>query len=136
MKDKRGFTLAELIVTLGLITLVVALATTIFLLGYQSFARENEQTANTASARQALDYVVAEIRKAENVSIASNRIRVDGEEIHHNDGTKRLYKGDALIASNIDDFQVAETNGKITVEVGVTTNRGETTNFTASIYVR
>lgn len=70
MKDKqKGMTLIELVIGLGLMSMVLAVLYAIFFTGLKSFDRQIENANNQTTARQTLSYIGREIRRAENIEV-------------------------------------------------------------------
>ena len=70
MKDKqKGMTLIELVIGLGLMSMVLAVLYAIFFTGLKSFDRQIENANNQTTARQTLSYIGREIRRADNIKV-------------------------------------------------------------------
>jgi prepilin-type N-terminal cleavage/methylation domain-containing protein len=87
MKDKqKGMTLIELVIGLGLMSMVLAVLYAIFFTGLKSFDRQMENANSQTTARQTLSYIGREIRRAE------KKIEVDVD----NKGLKVEYGGSEI----------------------------------------
>jgi len=70
MKDKqKGMTLIELVIGLGLMSMVLAVLYAIFFTGLKSFDRQMENANNQTTARQTLSYIGREIRRADKIEV-------------------------------------------------------------------
>lgn len=74
MREKqKGMTLVELIIGLGLMSMVLTVLYMIFFTGLRSFEHQMENANNQTTARQTLSYIGREIRRAEDVVINNNK---------------------------------------------------------------
>ena len=104
MKDKqKGMTLIELVIGLGLMSMVLAVLYAIFFTGLKSFDRQIENANNQTTARQTLSYIGREIRRAE------KKIEVDAD----NKGLKVEYGGSKIEYkfSHLDNILYRVKNG-------------------------
>jgi prepilin-type N-terminal cleavage/methylation domain-containing protein len=88
MKDKqKGMTLIELVIGLGLMSMVLAVLYAIFFTGLKSFDRQIENANNQTTARQTLSYIGREIRRAENIKVYDDKkglvVDYGGSEIEY-----------------------------------------------------
>lgn len=74
MREKqKGMTLVELIIGLGLMSMVLTVLYMIFFTGLRSLEHQMENANNQTTARQTLSYIGREIRRAEDVVINNNK---------------------------------------------------------------
>ena len=88
MKDKqKGMTLIELVIGLGLMSMVLAVLYAIFFTGLKSFDRQIENANNQTTARQTLSYIGREIRRADNIEVYDDNkglvVEYGGSEIEY-----------------------------------------------------
>ena len=86
MKDKqKGMTLIELVIGLGLMSMVLAVLYAIFFTGLKSFDRQIENANNQTTARQTLSYIGREIRRADEIEVYGDRlvVKYGGSEIEY-----------------------------------------------------
>ncbi len=88
MKDKqKGMTLIELVIGLGLMSMVLAVLYAVFFTGLKSIDRQMENANNQATARQTLSYIGREIRRAENIKVYDDNkglvVEYGGSEIEY-----------------------------------------------------
>lgn len=112
-KNRFGFTLIELIVSLGLLSLVLLIAYNMNSFGSNVFAKGGSKSDIQASCRIAANYITKELRYASNVTVLSGMpvtptsgveyIYVSSGKIKHYDGTtsKDIYGGTSGIASTL-----------------------------------
>ena len=117
MKDKqKGMTLIELVIGLGLMSIVLAVLYAIFFTGLKSFDRQIENANNQTTARQTLSYIGREIRRAENIEVYGDRlvVKYGGSEIeyefnHSNNILYRVKNGTKNpMIEGIKDFNIEE----------------------------
>ena len=102
MKDKqKGMTLIELVIGLGLMSMVLAVLYAIFFTGLKSFDRQIENANNQTTARQTLSYIGREIRRAE------KKIEVDAD----NKGLKVEYGGSEIKYEFLNNILYRVKNG-------------------------
>ena len=88
MKDKqKGMTLIELVIGLGLMSMVLAVLYAIFFTGLKSFDRQIENANNQTTARQTLSYIGREIRRADKIEVDVDnkglKVEYSGSEIKY-----------------------------------------------------
>jgi prepilin-type N-terminal cleavage/methylation domain-containing protein len=119
MKDKqKGMTLIELVIGLGLMSMVLAVLYAIFFTGLKSFDRQIENANNQTTARQTLSYIGREIRRAENIKVYDDKkglvVDYGGSEIeyefnHSNNILYRVKNGTKNpMIEGIKDFNIEE----------------------------
>jgi len=76
-KNSQGFTLIELIISLGLVSLILTTAFTIFSAGQKAYKREGDRLYAQQNARQAFLWLSTSLRQARNVEVISeNEIKI------------------------------------------------------------
>lgn len=134
MKDKqKGMTLIELVIGLGLMSIVLAVLYAIFFTGLKSFDREIENANSQTTARQTLSYIGREIRRADNIEVyGDNRglvVEYGGSEIEYefNDSNNILYrvKNETKnpMIEGIEEFNIEELGGTYILEITVISER-------------
>ena len=120
MKDKqKGMTLIELVIGLGLMSMVLAVLYAIFFTGLKSIDRQMENANSQTTARQTLSYIGREIRRAEKkieVDVDNKGLKVEygGSEIkyefnHLNNILYRVKNGTKNpMIEGIKDFNIEE----------------------------
>ena len=85
--EQKGMTLIELVIGLGLMSMVLAVLYAVFFTGLKSIDRQMENANNQATARQTLSYIGREIRRAENIKVYDDNkglvVEYGGSEIEY-----------------------------------------------------
>ena len=135
MKDKqKGMTLIELVIGLGLMSMVLAVLYAIFFTGLKSFDRQMENANSQTTARQTLSYIGREIRRAEKkieVDVDNKGLKVEygGSEIeykfnHLNNILYRVKNGTKNpMIEGIKDFNIEELHGTYFLNITVISER-------------
>ena len=134
MKDKqKGMTLIELVIGLGLMSMVLAVLYAIFFTGLKSFDRQIENANNQTTARQTLSYIGREIRRAENIKVYDDKkglvVDYGGSEIeyefnHSNNILYRVKNGTKNpMIEGIKDFNIEESDGTYFLNITVISER-------------
>lgn len=95
----RGFSLIELLVSIGLMGIVILIIFSIFLTSNKIFNKTTNQSSNQQDVRLVADYITREIRSAKIISINENDVKKDNNKyyalifkIDSNDNKKYLIK--------------------------------------------
>lgn len=135
MKDKqKGMTLIELVIGLGLMSMVLAVLYAIFFTGLKSFDRQMENANNQTTARQTLSYIGREIRRAEKkieVDVDNKGLKVEygGSEIEYkfnrlNNILYRVKNGTKNpMIEGIKDFNIEELDDTYFLKITVISER-------------
>lgn len=135
MKDKqKGMTLIELVIGLGLMSMVLAVLYAIFFTGLKSFDRQIENANNQTTARQTLSYIGREIRRAEKkieVDVDNKGLKVEygGSEIEYkfnrlNNILYRVKNGTKNpMIEGIKDFNIEELDDTYFLKITVISER-------------
>ena len=133
MKDKqKGMTLIELVIGLGLMSMVLAVLYAIFFTGLKSFDRQIENANNQTTARQTLSYIGREIRRAEKkieVDVDNKGLKVEygGSEIKYEFLNNILYRvkngTKNPMIEGIKDFNIEELHGTYFLNITVISER-------------
>ena len=134
MKDKqKGMTLIELVIGLGLMSMVLAVLYAIFCTGLKSFDRQMENANSQTTARQTLSYIGREIRRADNIEVYGDNkwlvVEYGGSEIeyefnHLNNILYRVKNGTKNpMIEGIKDFNIEELHGTYFLNITVISDR-------------
>ena len=131
MKKKKGFTLLEIILTLGILSVVGLMAFTLFGQGFNLYRAETESADLQDEMRLVLSDITNKVRLTdeEDISAATNQLTVD-TYVYSLDGN-RLIRNTSELASNIAVFDVSLTDGLL--EVRLRNIKG--TQISTSIYL-
>jgi prepilin-type N-terminal cleavage/methylation domain-containing protein len=96
---RRGLSLIELLVSIGLMGIVILILFSIYLNSNKIFNKTTNQSSNQQDVRLVADYITREIRSAKIISINENDVKKDNNKyyaltykIDSNDNKKYLYK--------------------------------------------
>ena len=134
MKDKqKGMTLIELVIGLGLMSMVLAVLYAILFTGLKSFDRQIENANNQTTARQTLSYIGREIRRAENIEVDVDNKGLEVEysgskikyEFNHSNNILYRVKNETKnpMIEGIKDFNIEESDGTYFLNITVISER-------------
>ena len=134
MKDKqKGMTLIELVIGLGLMSMVLAVLYAVFFTGLKSIDRQMENANSQTTARQTLSYIGREIRRADNIEVYGDNkglvVEYGGSEIkyefnHLNNILYRVKNGTKNpMIEGIKDFNIEELHGTYFLNITVISER-------------
>lgn len=131
MKNKKGFTLIEVIITLAVLGAVSMLALTFFGQGFSLYNAETESADLQEDMRLVLSDITNKVRitDEDSISAAGNQLVV-GDTVYAFDGS-RIIRGSDEIATSIDVFEASITNGLL--EIRIVNTKGS--EITTSIYL-
>jgi len=103
-KQKRliGMTLVEMLITVGLGTIVIGMISMVYVFGLRSFGAMSNYAEMDGKSRQAVDYMLREIRKADKVLTAQSS------------GSSRTLKVANTAGSETNTFQWSNSSGQLT----------------------
>lgn len=143
---KGGFSIAELLIALGLTSLVAAASFMVYFAGAKAWKRAENLVEVQQNLRIAMNTLNTEIRKADyfkiqhgnrEITISYPNGSTKGYKYHPVSGEIRISESGATVAMHIDDLKFSYRDGLIIIEIttkameGV---RGE--KYTFSIYAR
>lgn len=131
MKDKRGLTLIEVIITLAVLGAVGLLAFSLFGQGFNLYTAESESAEMQEDMRLVLSDITNKVRLTDeaDISVFENTLTVD-DYVYSFDGT-RIIRNSSEIATSVIAFNVSITNGLL--EIRIVNNKG--TELSTSIYL-
>lgn len=136
LKNNRGLTLVELLISIALVSLVALLITSLQLFGQNQVKHQTEQADLQAEVRLALNVITKDIRGADYVNIVDNTLTINGGTIIKQEGTNITRDGN-VIASKIQHFYIEESLGKVDIElISITPRQGKPIEQTTTIYLR
>lgn len=137
IKNRKGFTLIELMIVLALLSVVIMIAFSVFSFGLKSFNAQTDNIGNQSNVRYVISDITNEIRRgdATNITIISGGgINVNGI-IYKLQGNNLLKNGNEL-ASGIESFKPLIVDKKITLVITSQAKRGREFKLKSEIYVR
>lgn len=115
---RKGITLIELIVVLGLVSLVLLVAYNLFPLGLNTFGMQAENIDNQSRARQAIRQISGEIRKASSVDLIDEySIDIDGVLYKFKEDKNILIRDGNDFVSGIKLFKTSRDGNEINLEI-------------------
>lgn len=131
MKDRRGLTLIEVIITLAVMGAVGLLAFSLFGQGFKLYTAESESAELQEDMRLVLSEITNKVRLTDEtgISVSENKLTVD-DYVYSFDGT-RIIRNSSEIATSIAVFDVSITNSLL--EIRIVNNKG--TELSTSIYL-
>lgn len=133
MKNRKGYSLLEIILVLALISIVIGLIFSILSFSQNNFNNQNKKSDNITNARFTMDYLTREIRKSNKVSIKDSIITIDKDTYIIQD--RKLIKNDRVIISGIDELIVKKINSKIDIKI-IIKNKDNDYELSSTIYER
>lgn len=131
--EQKGMTLIELVIGLGLMSMVLAVLYAVFFTGLKSIDRQMENANNQATARQTLSYIGREIRRADNIEVYGDNkglvVEYGGSEIEYefnrlNNILYRVKNGTKNpMIEGIKDFNIEELGGTYFLNITVISER-------------
>ncbi|KUO50587.1 MAG: hypothetical protein APF76_08035 [Desulfitibacter sp. BRH_c19] len=120
VKSEKGFSLIELILTLALLGIVLAVGYNFFFFGQRSFAMGEAQSVIQSSARNTAAIITKDLRNATEITLLESNPSIvpddkrafylDGNIIYQKVGTSNLYQTEAFLASDGLSFKLSEIN--------------------------
>jgi|BioPla2DNA2_1021312.scaffolds.fasta_scaffold20553_4 prepilin-type N-terminal cleavage/methylation domain-containing protein len=118
IKNSKGVTLIELIVVLGLVSLVLLVGYNLLPLGLNTFGMQTENIDNQSRARQAIRQISGEIRKASSVDVIDEySIDIDGVLYKFQEDENTLLRDGNDFMSGIKLFTTSRNGNEINLEI-------------------
>ena len=118
IKNSKGVTLIELIVVLGLVSLVLLVGYNLLPLGLNTFGMQTENIDNQSRARQAIRQISGEIRKASSVDVIDEySIDIDGVLYKFQEDENTLLRDGNDFVSGIKLFKASRYGNEINLEI-------------------
>lgn len=140
IKNKKGFTLVELMIVLALLGVVIMIGFSVFSFGFKSFNAQADNIDNQSKVQHAISDISKEIRKVDAVDkivvdkTAVGKIDIGGV-VYEFKGTTLLKNGNNFV-SGIKSFKPLRVENKVTIEITSLANRGREFTLVSEVYVR
>jgi prepilin-type N-terminal cleavage/methylation domain-containing protein len=118
--NKKGITLIELVIAVGLLSMVMAMGYSFYLMGVKGFLRESTSVDNQFQVRHASYTIGRQIRRADTVTIDIGKLKLT-----YPDGSSLVYQlqGDAIMGGSyklvegINSFEVSKHGDTILLTI-------------------
>lgn len=136
MKNRKGFTLIELVITLAILGIVVPIIFSPIIFSLNNFNSQNEKAEIISDAQAAMDYLTREIRKSKTVDVVGNTIETDRGTYKLEN--RKLMQGSKVISGKLDieALTITKNAQEITMVIKIKDSKGENEEFSSTIYVR
>lgn len=146
MKDKRGFTLIELVVVIGLAGIVISVVMSFFMTNYRSYEAINIQSEVQYDSQYIINFMTNKILEAKSYEGETNNQHIfkysnDKEAYFEVENKKLKYNHESdssiTIGNNIKDLNI-ETVSNNGVKITLTLDKGKSDSYSAEqvIYMR
>lgn len=144
LKNRRGITLIELVITLAILSMVFAVGYNFFSSALHSFGSQRDNVDNQARARQVMRDMSKEIRKISweaTIEIeAGKSIKIDDISYTFQKNNNTLLKNGKVFVTGIQSFNPRwdyQNNKKaVILEITTLANTGHEITLSSSIHVR
>ncbi|MGI6703393.1 MAG: PilW family protein [Clostridia bacterium] len=126
LHNSKGFSIAELLIALGLSSLVITIVFMVYFSGAKAWSRAENQVEVQQNLRVAMNTLSAEVRKADHFAIETGKRGIvltyqDGSSktyrFHPASGEIRMYPSGTTVAMHIMDCRFSYSNHLITIEI-------------------
>ncbi len=146
IKNNKGFTLVELLVALGILSMVLLPLTMTVTTGYRTFYVQEENIDVMQNGRFALDRITNKIRKAnpEDLEVSNNTLKVDNYT-YYKQGTQLMEKINNTsndIARYIETFFITKNDNSqgqiksIDITIILKSQRSKDYTLKTTVYIR
>ncbi len=141
MKNKKGFTLVELLIAIMIFTVVVTLAGTLFVSGFRNYEKVSVILNGQASTRFVMYEISKELRNAKVSDITINEtntsITISGTSFAYSSGDSTISKtksgNSTIIARDITSFYVEIVNETVNFSIE---SSNESANLNSSVTLK
>ncbi|MFC4386281.1 PilW family protein [Gracilibacillus marinus] len=138
-KNEKGITLVELLAVLAIMSVVIALISSVHLFGQRQYIDQSETIEHQSEVRVAVSQITKDIRKVNSdaVNIGTNQF-VIGDNAYTLEATK-IKRNDTIISEEISDFSMSFDEDKGRIDLTITSladNKGNQHSISTSIYLR
>ncbi|KAB8137491.1 prepilin-type N-terminal cleavage/methylation domain-containing protein [Gracilibacillus oryzae] len=136
-KSEKGITLVELLAALALMSVIIALISSVHLFGQKQYRDQTAEISNYNEVRTVIALITSELRStsADLIKVEDNTLKID-EDLYSLSST-HLNKNGQTISSQISEFSIKKTGTEVDISVTSTEdNNGNTQSITTTIYLR
>lgn len=134
MKNKRGFTLIELVIVLALLGIVLSMIFSPIIFSFKNFDIQNEKANIISDARATMDYLTRAIRKADTVEVVDGNLSMDSKMYKLED--RILFKEAKKVMEGIDELNINKVDKTINIEIVIKNSKGENYKLSSIINIR
>ncbi|MFD2657491.1 PilW family protein [Gracilibacillus thailandensis] len=115
--NQRGVTLVELLTTITLLSIVLALIGSIHLFSQKQFIHQSEQVNQQSEIRNAITEISRQIRTtpSDQISVSENTLKID--DIEYRLEGNQLLKNRSVLAENIARFSISLDGSKLKINI-------------------
>jgi prepilin-type N-terminal cleavage/methylation domain-containing protein len=115
--NQRGVTLVELLTTITLLSIVLALIGSIHLFSQKQFIHQSEQVNQQSEIRNAITEISRQIRTtpSDQISVSENTLTID--HIKYRLEGNQLLKNRSVLAENIARFSISLDGSKLKINI-------------------
>ncbi|MBU9721918.1 MULTISPECIES: PilW family protein [Bacillaceae] len=137
LKNNKGLSLVEILISFALLSLVVLLVTSLHLFGQNQFNSQTNLSDNQANVRLAINILTKEVRNADTVTTENDRFYIDGTEYKANGNLVTIIDGaESTLVPGISEIEI--TPGEASnrrVDIKIVSVEPEVSHSTV-IYIR
>jgi len=134
VKNKRGFTLIELVIVLALLGIVLSMIFSLIIFSFKNFDIQNEKANIISDARATMDYLTRAIRKADTVEVVDGNLSMDSKMYKLED--RILFKEAKKVMEGIDELNINKVDKTINIEIVIKNSKGENYKLSSIINIR
>lgn len=136
-KNKKGFTLIELIVVMVLMSMLLTMGFSIYRFSTAAYAREASAGLSQSDLRTAISVITKDMRKNPNFTFiqgSPGSIKAGTNSYTYSDSDKSLKVNDNNLITGISEFKVDSTGDKITITItGSKSSTGDSISYETTI---
>jgi len=131
MKNKRGFTLIEILVTLTLVVVVAGLMYTFLGQGISLYTMQNEAAQEQMNMRQVLSDITNRIRLTDpaNITYSNDVLHVGDTTYYYSSVNNEILRNGTTLATGIGGFTVLMQEGLLEISIVSTAGTVVSTSF-------
>ncbi|NLM14136.1 MAG: type II secretion system protein [Epulopiscium sp.] len=129
IKNEKGVTLIELIVSLAIFSAIISLTLSVLLFGSRTFKKLTNETNDLLNVSHAIQYLTKEIRKADKIEADNGRLILNERDVYTLENNVIL-KNRTPMFYNIEMLTIVKLSSRIEVTIkGVEGEKVESTIY-------